>query len=71
MAGGVGRDTSKCTLLRDDRKSFAKWPGLPQLKQVREDGLPGGIATVECLSGCQRTWELTVSVREMGNEGGQ
>ena len=23
---------------------------------------------VECLSGCQRTWEWTVSVREMGNE---
>ena len=63
MAGGVVRDTSKCTLLRDDRQSFAKWPDLPQLKQVREDGLREGVATVECLSGCQRTWEWTVSVR--------
>ena len=25
-------------------------------------------AMVECLSGGQRTWEWTVSVREMGNE---
>ena len=31
-------------------------------------GCARGFATVECLSGCQRTWEWTVSVREMWNE---
>ena len=39
LAGGVGREMSKCTLLRDTRQSWAKCPDLPQLKHVREDGL--------------------------------
>ena len=43
VAAIVGRDTLKCTLFRGARPSFAKWPGLPQLKQIREDGLREGI----------------------------
>ena len=61
----MGRDTSKFTLLRDARPSFAKWPGLLQLKQVRRDWLSEGVCHAWVL---ERVSEDLGMEGEMGNE---